>query len=56
MPKEDKVNPSEKIDEMYGYEEPEEEEEEKSIAQQMIEAIKAKRDGMYKIKQKQAGV
>ena len=53
---EDKVNPSEKIDEMYGYEQPEEEEEDKSIAQQMIEAIRAKRDGITKIKSRRAGV
>jgi hypothetical protein len=47
---------SDKIDESYGYEEPlEEEDSDKSIAQQMIEAIKAKRDGMFK-KGKKVGV
>ena len=53
---EDKVNPSEKIDEMYGYENQEEVEEDKSIAQQMIEAIRAKRDGITKTKSRRAGV
>jgi len=45
--KDDGKTASEKIDEMYGYEEPEEEEEEKSLAQQMIEAIKARREKMF---------
>ena len=38
---------SDKIDESYGYEEPEEEDENKSIMQQMIEAIKSKRDRAF---------
>jgi hypothetical protein len=45
--KDDGKTPSQRIDEAYGYEEPEEEEEEKSIAQQMIEAIKARREKMF---------
>jgi hypothetical protein len=55
MPEKEKTI-SDRLDESYGYEEPEEEEDEnKSIAQQMIEAIKAKRDGAFK-KGKQTGV
>jgi hypothetical protein len=38
---------SEKIDEMYGIENPEEEEEPKSLAQQMISAIKSRRQKMF---------
>lgn len=54
MPEKEKTV-SDRLDESYGYEEPEEEEESKSIAQQMIEAIKAKRDGAFK-KTRQTGV
>jgi len=39
--------PSEKIDEMYGNEKLEEEEEPKSLAQQMISAIKSRKQKMF---------
>jgi hypothetical protein len=46
MPEEERRNPSDKIDEMYGYELPEEEEQ-KGILQQMADSIRAKREKFF---------
>ena len=50
MPQEDERNSNQlsKIDELYGYEEPlEDEQENKSIAQQLVEAIKQRRERAF---------
>jgi hypothetical protein len=47
-PKEEEKGINERIDESYGYEPEEKPEEEKSIAQTLMEAIKTKRDNADK--------
>jgi hypothetical protein len=54
MPEEEKKSISDRIDESYGYEEEEEEKEQKSLGDQLIAAIKAKKDSMMQKSRKVA--